>query len=236
MLIGAVEPWNLAAALAIGFLAGSIPFGLLIARSKGVDIRKHGSGNIGATNVGRVLGRRYFFLCFFLDMLKGLLPVLGAGLVLGTLGRFDLTTAQSFAWLAAVLAPVLGHVFSPWLGFKGGKGVATGLGALLGLFPALTVPAALAFVVWAVSITVTRYMSLSSMIAAASIPLWVLVSFEVAGRMGRFEGSALARAWPYLLIGGLLALLVIWTHRSNIARLRAGTEPKWGRRAATEPR
>src|SRR5947209_12133492 len=90
--------------IVIAFLSGSIPFGLFIGRAKGIDIRKHGSGNIGATNVGRVLGARYFFLCFALDMFKGLLPTLAAEYVLGRLGRFSMPAADAWWWLAAMVA------------------------------------------------------------------------------------------------------------------------------------
>ena len=148
------------------FLAGSIPFGLLIARAKGVDIRKHGSGNIGATNVGRVLGRRYFFLCFALDLLKGLLPTLAMGAALGALGAFTMSMHDAAWWLGAAVASILGHVFCPWLGFKGGKGVATGLGALLGVFPLLSVAGGVATVVWILAMLLWRYVSLASIIAA----------------------------------------------------------------------
>ncbi len=133
-----------AALLALAFLAGSIPFGLLIAKSKGVDIRAHGSGNIGATNVGRVLGKRFGFACFFLDALKGALPVVIAGLVVGLWGRplEGIASADAWLWLAVGMLALLGHMFSPWIGFKGGKGVATGFGAMVAMWTPLTLPAA----------------------------------------------------------------------------------------------
>jgi acyl phosphate:glycerol-3-phosphate acyltransferase len=114
-------------AMAIAFLAGSIPFGLLIAQAKGLDIRKHGSGNIGATNVARVLGMKLGLLCFGLDVLKGLGPTLGAGLAMGVVGTLEVPAIDAWWWLGVMSAAIFGHMFSPWIGFRGGKGVATGL-------------------------------------------------------------------------------------------------------------
>ncbi len=107
----------------IAFLCGSIPSGLLICKAKGIDIRKHGSGNIGATNVGRVLGRRWFFICFLCDFAKACVPTLLCGRQLEMLGRFDVLWPHSLIWLGAMVAAVLGNVFNPWLGGRGGKGV-----------------------------------------------------------------------------------------------------------------
>ncbi len=211
-----------------GFLAGTIPFGLLIARAKGIDIRKVGSGNIGATNVGRVLGKRYFLLCFALDFLKGFGPVLVAGWMAGVLGKRDVPVLDEWLWMAAMLAPVLGHVLNPWLKFKGGKGVATSLGALLAVFPHLTVPAAAAFAVFAVVLLGLRYMSVAAMSGAVSLPFFVVAGWWI-GRGGTTPdrpSPALESLAPVLTLSVLVALLVIWTHRGNIRRLRAGTEPK----------
>jgi len=132
---------QLAAVIAAAYLIGSIPIGLLFASRRGVDIRKHGSGNIGATNVGRVLGRNWGWLCFVLDVLKGLLPVLGTGAWLGLLGEeARITPLSLLLWLAVGVTAILGHMFSIFIGFRGGKGVATGFGALLGIHPILTWP------------------------------------------------------------------------------------------------
>ncbi len=220
-------PWALC--IAVGFLAGTIPFGLLIARAKGIDIRTVGSGNIGATNVGRALGKPYFFLCFALDFLKGFLPTLGAGWFMGLLATRAPATRDSLLWLAAMLAPVLGHVFNPWLKFKGGKGVATALGALLALWPHLTVPALGAFAMWGVVLMGTRYMSLASMVAGVSLPCFGALWWSLRGEHADWE-----TAWPFLAVSGLLALLVVWTHRGNLRRLRSGTELRAGQRV-TKP-
>jgi glycerol-3-phosphate acyltransferase PlsY len=218
------------AAVAFAFFLGSIPFGLVVARMRGVDIRKHGSGNIGATNVGRVLGLRWFFVVFFLDMLKGVMPVLLFGAWSGALGRMDLPASLAWSWMCVVVGAVLGHVFSPWVGFRGGKGVATALGALLGAWPLLGAPVVLAAVAWGVVFKLFRYVSLASVSAAVAMPIGVLAWLLLAERVG--AGEASPGAWASsLTISISLAMLVIWRHRSNIARLRAGTEPK-ARRAA----
>lgn len=212
--------------IAIGFLSGSIPFGWLIGKAKGIDVRKHGSGNIGATNLGRLFGFRYFLLCFLLDVLKGLLPTLAMGWTLGRLGDFEMPARDALWWLAEMAAPVLGHIFSPWLKFKGGKGVATGLGALLGVFPVLTIAGGAAFGVWLVIFAIWRYVSLASLVAGLCLPLIVLAEAIAAQRMGKIDASrgVVEAAWPFLVMGFVLAALVGWTHRTNIRRLREGTE------------
>lgn len=213
------------------FLAGSIPFGLLIGLAKGVDVRHAGSGNIGATNVGRVLGRRYFFLCFTLDAAKGFLPTLAAGWYMGVLGWAIPSPAEAWVWLGTMGAAVLGHVFSPWLGGKGGKGVATGAGALAGVYPIMTAAALLAAGIWLATIGIWRYVSLSSLISGLSLPVivWVLLclrSPDGAWTWSRVQNAAEA-GHPFLVVAVLLAGLVVWTHRANIRRLRTGTESKF---------
>jgi len=222
-----------AVCIAAAYLIGSIPFGLIIGRLRGVDIRLHGSQNIGATNVGRVLGKKWGLICFGLDCLKGAAPVAVAGAVNGTLGRWPeaLTTDQLWLWLAVGLAAVLGHMFSIFLGFRGGKGVATGAGVMLGMWPLLTVPAVVALLVWVACVRVTRIISLSSMVAALAVPVgyaaWVLV-------VGVRTGTVSTAGWDaYLLHAAppfwgtlVVALLIIRRHRTNIRRLMQGTEPK----------
>src|SRR5215207_5983093 len=127
---------------ATSYFLGSIPFGLLVGLSKGIDPRKHGSGNIGATNVGRLLGGKFFALVFTLDMLKSLLPMLLAGLIAGSQVREFGHSWQTYAlWIGVGLAAVLGHMFSIFLRLKGGKGVATSAGMMFGLYPYYTLPA-----------------------------------------------------------------------------------------------
>lgn len=214
------------------FLAGTIPFGLLLGKAKGVDVRTQGSGNIGATNLGRILGRPYFFLCFALDFLKGLVPVAVAGWMGGLFQDKPLAAQDAWLWLAAMVAPVLGHVLNPWLKFKGGKGVATSLGALLAVWPFLTIPAAGVFLVFAIVLATGRIMSLASMVAGISLPLLVL-GWWVAGSIGLAHHAPrtnldISEIMPFLSVSVLLAGLVVWTHRSNIRRLKAGTEPRLG--------
>ena len=204
------------------YLVGSVPFGYLIARSKGVNILKNGSGNIGATNVRRVLGRGPGNLCFALDVAKGLLPTLGTGLALGTLGNLNAPAGMIWLWLLTPVAAVVGHMCSPWLGFRGGKGVATSLGALLGVFWVLTVAVIAALVVWLIVLKASRYVGLASVAAAASVPIWALVLPLLV------RGSFPVSAMPMLAVSALLAALVVARHLGNLRRIVAGTEPKTG--------
>ncbi len=216
-------------ALALAYLVGSIPFGLLMGFAKGVDIRAHGSGNIGATNAIRVLGKPLGIACFVLDVLKGLLPTLLLGLWLGVAGHRFPTTGQAFAHLGLAACAMLGHIFPVWLKFKGGKGVATGFGAMLGVWPQMTIPAVGALVVWIACARITRYVSLSSIVAGVCLPVFVVIAAALASRGEAVSAvDAIVRAWPYWTVGVLLALLVILRHRTNIRRLREGTEPKIG--------
>lgn len=215
-----------------GYLIGSIPWGLLIARANGIDIRKHGSGNIGATNVGRVVGRKWGLLCFFLDMLKGAIPVLLAGYFSGLLGNVLIPPDQAAWWLAVMASPILGHILNPWLRFKGGKGVATSLGALLGMYPVLTIPGLLAFAIWLAAAIKWRYVSLASLLAAAALPLlvaaYLLLKLRPASESLPPLDHYLRHAGLLIALAIVLCALVFWTHRTNIQRLRAGTENRIG--------
>lgn len=218
-------------AIVLAWLAGGIPFGVLIGRARGVDIRQHGSRNIGATNVGRVLGRPWGVLCFALDAAKGAGPVLLAGAWLGPLGAdpLSLEVAEAWGWLGVATAAVAGHMASPWLGFRGGKGVATAAGALAAVFPLLTLPVLAAGLTWAITLGLFRYVSLSSIAAAGSLPLWLALSIGV-----RLSGEAPGASVPWAALAAPIALvllvagLVVVRHQSNIRRLAAGTEPKIG--------
>src|SRR3954469_14412633 len=156
------------------YVVGSVPFGLMVGKLKGVDPRAAGSGNIGASNVGRLLGRRLFVMVFLLDLLKGLLPMLLAGRLLqGTAHE----ARTYFLWLLVGFAAIFGHMFSLFLGFKGGKGVATSSGVILGLFPYFTIPGVVALAVWAVVLKGTRYISMASILAALVFPVvYVLIA------------------------------------------------------------
>jgi acyl phosphate:glycerol-3-phosphate acyltransferase len=185
--------------LLTSFLCGSIPFGLFIARAYGMDIRAAGSGNIGATNVWRVLGWKPGVLVLVLDALKGLLPVLLA------LGLSRSVAMSTYVPMLTGLAAVLGHTFTPWLRFKGGKGVATGLGVAIALYQVwILIPLG----VFLLGFFATRMVSVGSILAAVTLALLSLL--PVARHL-----------WPF---GVLAALLVVWTHRSNIKRILNGTE------------
>ncbi len=212
--------------LALGaYLLGSVPFGLLLGKARGVDLRTVGSKNIGATNVSRTLGRPWGILAFFLDMLKGLAPTLAAGLSLAAgpaESGISEATRNLFTLLVGVAA-VLGHNYSVFLRFTGGKGVATSLGVALGVYPDLTCAALVAFGVWVVVTLASRYVSLGSICAAVAFPVaLVLMS-------GRDEGF-LTNDWPLLVCSSLLAVMIIYRHRKNIRRLSNGTEPKIGKK------
>ena len=213
-------PWGLW--IAVGYFFGAVPVGVLLARTRGVDLRAIGSGNIGATNVGRVLGRRWGIVCFVLDVLKGAGPVIAAGVGQGTLAAgWGIHGPAAWAWLAVAAATIVGHVFPVWLGFRGGKGVATAFGSLLGMWPLMTVPALASAATWGLLAGVSRYVSVASVGAALALPGFALIAAAVAGQPW---GS---RA-PVLVVTGALAALVVVRHRDNLARLRAGTESKIG--------
>ncbi|MFZ9688864.1 MAG: glycerol-3-phosphate 1-O-acyltransferase PlsY [Phycisphaerales bacterium] len=214
----------------VAFACGSVPFGVLIARAHGRDIMQEGSRNPGATNVGRVLGKPWGFLCFGLDFLKGFVPVAIAGHEAGLWGRAaaEMSPTEQLGWVAIAAAAMLGHMFSPWIRFKGGKGVATAFGGLAALWPAVTVPVLVAFGAWVAVVAITRYVSLASIIAAAMLPLATL-GWAATPR----GGSDVAGAWPLIAVNAALGALVIWKHRANIARLRAGTENRVGGAKAT---
>lgn len=193
-------------ALAGGFLLGSIPFGLILTRLAGLgDIRSIGSGNIGATNVLRTGNKGLAALTLVLDALKGSVAVLAFGWLFGEASA-----------MAAGLGAFLGHLFPPWLGFKGGKGVATYIGVLLGLHW----PAGLAFCgIWVATAVLSRYSSLSALVAAVVVPvgIWFLGHRDLAA------------------VGAALGLLLIWKHSANIERLMKGEEPKIGAKSQSKP-
>jgi glycerol-3-phosphate acyltransferase PlsY len=196
------------------FLLGSIPFGLLIAAGYGVDIRSVGSGNIGMTNVWRTLGWRAGLTVFVLDVLKGWLPVVVIAAYLHHHADFyvrdvlGVYAATSHIPVATGLSAILGHTFTPWLRFKGGKGVATGLGVAIGLFGLwILVPLG----VFLMMLLVTRMVSASSIIAALSL---VIVGYHL---------DLLGPLFWFALLG---FFIVLYTHRSNIKRILSGTENK----------
>lgn len=199
----------------IGYLFGSFPAGYFAGRIAGVDVRSLGSGNIGATNVLRVLGKRWGYAVFFVDAFKGFAAVRLA-LFLAEHAEPARADAVYFAILAAVMC-VIGHTFPIWLGFKGGKGVATSAGAVFGLMP---LAAVIIFLVWVIVFEITRYVSVASLAAASALPVTValLIYWNV------IEGAAL------LYFSTVLVILVLWSHRSNFSRLLKGTEQRFTRK------
>ncbi len=191
---------TLALLFIVAYLVGSIPFGLLVTKAKGIDIKKVGSGNIGATNVKRALGLKWGIAVFAFDMGKGLAPALVAQQLDG----------RQWIWFLTGFAAVLGHVTSPFMKFRGGKGVATSLGMVVGSAPAV---ALVGIIVFSAVLAISRYVSLASIVGVLSALL---------------AGIFLPDQSRYLIIGyAVLLLFVVMTHRANIRRLIEGTENKF---------
>ena len=208
------------------YLVGAIPFGLFVGYLRGVDVRKQGSGNIGATNVGRVLGLKWGLLVFGLDVAKGAVPTGIGAWVMGSYGA-PLGVASAWGQTLVVIVVqtccVVGHNWPIYLGFKGGKGVATSLGILLGYWPYLTLPGLAALVTWGLVLGASRYVSAASIVAAGTFPLYVAI-------FGRWQEWPGARTVLLVAFSAVMASLIIIRHRGNIVRLLAGTEPKVGRK------
>ncbi|MCM3900965.1 MAG: glycerol-3-phosphate 1-O-acyltransferase PlsY [Pyrinomonadaceae bacterium] len=203
------------------YLLGSIPFGYLIVRAKeGGDIRQTGSGGTGATNVSRRAGKTAGVLTLLLDALKGVAAVVIAMWVLspaeGEQGSVTLQVSAAWWVAAAALAVMIGHIFPVWLRFRGGKGVATGVGVFLVLMPAIVGIAALIFVG---IVLVTRYVSLGSIVGALSIPLLALLEHKFLSPHPNFA--------PLMTVAVVGALLIVFAHRENVARLVQGRESKF---------
>lgn len=219
-----------------GYLLGSIPFALLIGLANGVDIRKVGSGNIGATNLGRTLGSHFFMHAFLLDAAKGLVPTLAIALLVRSWNNHpghphlggDGGSVQAWAPMLTAVACVVGHLLSIFLKFKGGKGVATTFGVLLGFWPIFTLAGLGGALVFMLVFLGWRYISLSSIIGSLAFPLLVIW-------VGRTHNDHLDtylhwhELWPMVVAAGAMCAMILWKHRANMARLRAGTELKAGR-------
>jgi glycerol-3-phosphate acyltransferase PlsY len=208
--------WFLALAVCcLGYLFGSFPTGYFAGRLAGIDVRSVGSGNIGATNVLRVLGKTWGYTVFFVDAFKGFAAVRLAFFLAEHLA-FARANAVYFAILAAVMC-VVGHTCPIWLRFKGGKGVATSAGAIFGLMP---LAAVIIFLVWVVVFEITRYVSVASLVAASALPPTVALLIH----WGIVDGVGL------LYFSTVLATLVLWRHRTNFSRLLKGTEQRFTRK------
>lgn len=197
------------------YLLGSVPFGVLIAKAHGKDLRSIGSGNIGATNVSRALGKKWAYICFILDCLKGLVPMLAAKPLVT-----PLTVTTLSLWLTVGCAAILGHIFPVYLKFKGGKGMSTCMGIILGLYPYYTLPGLIAFIVWVACVLLWRYVSLASIIAAVIFPASLITAIF------SLQNWHLADLWPLIIVALALSALVIVRHVENIKRLLEGSEHK----------
>ena len=217
-----------------GYLLGSIPFALLIGLANGVDIRTVGSKNIGATNLGRTLGSRFFLHAFLLDAAKGLLPTLAIALLVRSWNKHpgephfggDGSSIQAWAPMLTAVACVVGHLHSIFLKFKGGKGVATTFGVLLGFWPIFTLAGIGGALVFLVVFLGWRYISLASIVGSLAFPLLVIWVGRSDYALFRLDWHEL---WPIVVAAGAMCVMILWKHRANIARLRAGTELKAGK-------
>jgi glycerol-3-phosphate acyltransferase PlsY len=204
-----------AAAILVSYLLGSIPAAYMAGRSRGIDLRKHGSGNLGATNAIRVLGTRMGIAVFVFDALKGAVPVLVFSRIV-----HPPSVSPVLVGVVCGVAAIIGHVRPIYLRFgKGGKGVATAAGVFLALAPVQT---SLTLFVFAVVLLSSGYVSLGSLMSAAILP--VLLGITLGARS------------PLFIISIALGLFVFWTHRANIARLRRGEEHRFGKRGVPAPR
>ena len=213
--------WLTAVALMIiAYLLGSIPSAVWIGKKYyGIDIREHGSKNAGTTNMLRVLGKRAALPVFIIDYFKGF----GAVILTSVMDLVDTQDVVSDAWLInlrilATIAVVLGHIFPIFAGFKGGKGVATLLGAGTGIFPPILL---LCFGVWCFVFALWHYVSLASMVAGCCYPFFVTIFMTMS-----YNPAAPFESVPFIVFAWSVAIMLIWTHRKNIRRLREGNESK----------
>jgi glycerol-3-phosphate acyltransferase PlsY len=208
-----VEIVSYAVIAALAYLLGSIPTGFIVAQVKGVDIRAVGSGNIGATNVLRTLGKPAGILVLFVDMLKGWLAVVVlTRLVWPAFGLAPNGTTLEVGEIIAGVCAILGHNYTCWLQFKGGKGIATSAGVLLALVPLALVSI---MAIWIAVCAVTRYVSLASIAASVALP---------------FASWATRESLTKVIVTAAMAGLAIYKHKANIRRLLDGTEPRFGKK------
>lgn len=187
----------------IGYFIGAIPFGLVVSKMVGTDVREEGSRNIGATNVSRVLGKKYGLITLVCDCLKGFLPMYVAAAFLGD------SESKEFVVATTGVFAVIGHMFPIYLKFKGGKGVATGLGVFLYLSPAAI---GISLLVFIASVAITGFVSVGSLLASASMAVWLFL---------------LGASGTTIVAAGFVALLIWFKHHENIKRLLQGNEKSW---------
>ena len=203
----------------LSYFIGSFPTGYLVGRSRGIDIREHGSGNIGATNIFRTLGKKFGVFVFTCDALKGLVCV---RLALWLCHHFPAAgIPEAICGIMAAICCILGHNFTCWLQFKGGKGIATSAGVLVGMMPLASLGLV---IVWTATFYASGFVSLASIFAALSLPAIVLGLLLT----GHLQG------WPYLYFAVAVGAIAVWRHRANIQRLIAGTESSF-RKKTKEP-
>ncbi|MEE8168962.1 MAG: glycerol-3-phosphate 1-O-acyltransferase PlsY [Phycisphaerae bacterium] len=207
--------------LPLAYLIGGIPFGYLIGRLKGVDIRTRGSGNIGATNVGRALGAPWGMLAFALDAGKCAAVILAARWTADRMGYPYPGATASWLLMGVGLLAIVGNVAPVYLKFRGGKAVAGSLGVILSIWPDLAAPGLIVAAIWLTVLAATRYVAIASLVATVSHPVLTAVMMRPLGR-------SFAEVYPLLLLSSLLATVIVVRHRSNMARLLAGTEQKIG--------
>lgn len=209
--------------LFLAYIVGAIPFGFIIGKLRGVDVRTVGSKNIGATNVFRTVGKKWGLLAFFCDFLKGLLPTLavihwGPATDTGTAFRAAIGTGADFTWLPVAVGVmcVVGHMFTCFMKFKGGKGIATGFGMMVALVPW---HALAAIILFAVVLAISHYVSLGSIIAAAFLGITVWFPVDKFAHLGYHD-------LPLCILITVVAAFAVWKHRANIGRLVKGCENK----------
>ena len=208
----------------LGFLVGGIPFGVILTAARGINIRTVGSGNIGATNVARALGRKWGVFCFILDVLKGAAPTAAMAALLS---RWHLSESPLgfLAWSLVGCAAILGHVFPIYLRFKGGKGVATSAGVALAIWPFYTLPALVALLAWLVTTLASRTVSIGSLVACLVFLISYLAGFWIFDQPHWIISAwSLASQWPLLIFACLVPVLIVIRHRANITRLLTGQE------------
>jgi glycerol-3-phosphate acyltransferase PlsY len=202
------------------YLVGSLPFGFWVAKMRGIDIRQHGSGNIGATNIFRVMGAPTGIIVFLLDILKGFTPVAAGKVIIESrladpASNYQLVSATC---VLLALAAIIGHNYTFWLGFKGGKGIATSAGVMLAFIPGVF---AGALALWIIVFYFSGYVALASMAAALAIPLQTVA-------LGLIHDTPVSI--PEIFFGVFASIMAIWRHRSNISRLMAGKEDRFKRK------
>ena len=218
-------PYLICAALVLAsYIVGSLPFGFWISKSLGVDIRNQGSGNIGATNVLRTLGRKVGITVLILDISKGFLPVLiGSIIIFNQLpdSMLDKEEIKGTIYVLLAIGAILGHNYTFWLGFKGGKGIATSAGAIMPFLPEVLIGS---LFVWILFFFLSRYVAIASIAAAFSIPI-LTVSLD-----HNYLFPDINSSWPVISFGIIASIMAVWRHRSNIQRLIKGEEDQFERK------